>query len=150
MRLNLIKLAVVVVCLFVASPVLAQPLSTGVRIGASVDPEQFYFGGHLETAPLVDRLTFRPNVEIGVGNDATVIALNFEFAYTFESQRPWNVYAFAGPALNIIDVHDDSDARGGFTLGVGIQHRQGLFGEIKIGTIDSPDFKIGVGYRFRR
>ena len=56
---------------------------------------------------------------------------------------------FGGPALNIINAHDDTDAGGGFNFGLGIEHRQGLFGEIKVGVIDSPDFKIGIGYRFR-
>jgi hypothetical protein len=140
---------VVVAVLLAATPAAAQRLSTGVRAGASVDPDQFYFGGHVETRPFFDRLHFRPNVEIGVGNDATVIAFNFEFAYKFGGNRTWNVYVLAGPALNIVDVDEDTDAGGGFNLGLGVEHRSGLFGEIKIGTIDSPDFKIGVGYRFR-
>ena len=42
--------------------------SAGVRAGVSVNPDQFYFGGHVQTAPLIDRLHFRPNVEIGVGD----------------------------------------------------------------------------------
>jgi hypothetical protein len=33
---------------------------------------------------------------------------------------------------------------------VGIQHRDGLFFEVKAGALDSPDFKVGVGYVFRR
>ena len=44
-----------------AAPARAQ--SVGVRAGASVDPDQFYFGGHLETPPLVDRVYLRPNLE---------------------------------------------------------------------------------------
>ena len=149
MKPTLATLVLLFLGLFVASPVAAQPLSVGVRAGASVDPDQFYFGGHIETGPIVDRIHFRPNVEIGLGNDATVIALNFELAYKFRTSRPWQVYAFGGPALNIVDVNDDPNANGGFTLGIGVEHRQGLFGEIKLGMIDSPDFKIGIGYRFR-
>jgi hypothetical protein len=149
MRSKLATLVVFGLCLFVAQPAVAQSLSTGIRAGASVDPDQFYFGGHVETGPIVDRIHFRPNVEIGVGNHATVIAINFELAYHFQSSRPWHVYAFGGPALNIVDVNDDTGAHGGFNLGLGVEHRQGLFGEIKVGMIDSPDFKIGIGYRFR-
>ena len=149
MRLKLVTLVLLPLGLFIASPVVAQPLSVGVRAGASVDPDQFYFGGHVETAPIVDRIHFRPNVEIGVGNHATVIALDFDLAYKFPSSRPWQIYAFGGPALNIVDVNDDTSANGGFNLGIGVEHREGLFGEIKVGLIDSPDFKIGIGYRFR-
>ena len=146
---TLLSLVVVALLGCVAAPANAQPLSAGVRVGASVDPDQFYFGGHVETAPLFDRVHFRPNVEIGIGNGATVVALNFELAYKFPSSRPWNVYAFGGPALNIVNISDNTESAGGFTFGVGIEHRQGLFGEIKVGAIDSPDFKIGIGYRFR-
>ena len=33
--------------------------SKGVRMGVSNSPGQIYFGGHLETAPLMDNLSFR-------------------------------------------------------------------------------------------
>jgi hypothetical protein len=123
----------------------------GVRIGASADPDQFFFGGHYESRPLFDRVRFRPNIEVGVGDHVTLAALNFEFAYHFANGRkPWNVYAGAGPALILADTErrDQDHAGGGFNFLLGIQHRQGLFGEIKIGAIDSPDFKFTVGYTF--
>src|SRR5438105_4845593 len=79
----------------------ASAQTVGVRVGASASPDQFYFGAHLETTPLVDRLRFRPNVELGLGNDLTLTALNFEFAYHFpDSRAGWHLYAGAGPALN--------------------------------------------------
>ena len=133
---------------FAVTPVAAQT-SAGIRAGLSVNPDQFYFGGHVETPPLVDQLRFKPNVEIGVGNDVTVVALNIEFAYVFPSQRPWNVYAGGGPALVIVDTSEDTDSGGGFNLMVGAEHRSGLFMEVKVGVVDSPDLKIGVGYSFR-
>ena len=130
-----------------STPATAQ--TVGARLGVSVDPDQFYFGGHLETAPLIDRLRFRPNVEVGIGDDVTLIAFNFEFAYAFPSRRPWNLYLGAGPALNIYDDDDDTSADGGFNILIGAAHRQGLFVEFKIGTMSSPDLKFGVGYTFR-
>lgn len=130
-----------------AAPAAAQ-VSTGIRAGASVDPDQFYFGGHVETRELVENTTFRPNVEIGIGNEVTTIALNFELAYKFPTNRPWRPYVVGGPALNIYDTDLDTDSRGGFNIGIGVQHSGGLFGEVKFGTIDSPDFKFGIGFRF--
>ena len=67
-----------------ATPALAQ--DGGIRGGISVDPDQFYFGGHLETSPLIDRLYFRPNVEVGFGDDLTLIAANMEFVYKFTTR----------------------------------------------------------------
>jgi hypothetical protein len=139
------------VVLFSATPALAQ--DAGIRGGISLDPDQFYFGGHLETSPLVDRLYFRPNVEVGFGDDLTLIAANMEFVYKFTQSRPWNLYAGGGPALNIFmaDGPGDNDAETepGFNALIGLESSRGLFFEFKLGAVDSPDFKFGVGYTWR-
>jgi hypothetical protein len=133
--------------LLLAAPAAAQ-VTTGVRAGASVDPDQFFFGGHVETQELVENVHFRPNVEIGIGNDVTTLALNFELAYKFPTSRQWRPYVVGGPALNIYDTEVSTDSFGGFNIGFGAEHRRGLFGEVKFGMIDSPDFKFGFGFRF--
>jgi hypothetical protein len=137
--------------IFSAAPVFAQ--DGGIRGGISVDPDQFYFGGHLETSPLVDRLYFRPNVEVGLGDDLTLISANMEFVYKFTQRRPWNLYAGGGPALNVYMFNgagnDDSDTDAGFNILVGVEQPRGLFFEFKIGAVDSPNFKFGVGWTFR-
>jgi hypothetical protein len=131
-----------------ATPAAAQ--DAGVRGGISVDPDQFYFGGHIETSPLVDRLHFRPNVELGIGEDLMLIAANMEFIYKFPTRGGWGIYAGGGPALNIIMVDDaDSDTGAGFNVLVGAESTRGLFFEFKVGAIDAPDFKFGVGWTFR-
>lgn len=133
--------------LLVAAPAAAQ--TAGVQAGVSLDPNQFYFGGHVETAPLVDRLRFRPSAEIGLGDQVTLVGLNLEFAYVFPSRQAWSLYTGAGPALNIIDTDRDTEAQGGFNILIGAAHRDGLFVEFKVGALDSPNVKFGVGYVFR-
>ena len=141
--------------LVVLSSVPAAAQDAGLRGGISGDPTQFYFGGHIETSPLVDRLHFRPNVEAGIGDDLTLLAANMEFVYKFSTRRAWNVYAGGGPALNIYmfdnDGQGDNDANteAGLNILVGVEQSSGLFFEFKIGAIDSPDFKFGVGYTWR-
>jgi hypothetical protein len=134
-----------VVCF--STPAAAQ--DAGIRGGISVDPDQFYVGGHLETAPLIDRLYFRPNLEVGFGDDLTLIGANMEFVYKFTTRRPMNLYAGAGPALNIFMNDDDSDTEAGFNFLVGMETPKGLFFEFKVGAMDSPDLKFGVGYTWR-
>ena len=113
-------------------------------------PDQFYFGGHFETSPLVDRLYFRPNLEVGIGDDLVLIAANMEFVYKFTRSRSLNLYAGAGPALNIVMPDGgDTSTDAGFNILVGAETPKGLFFEFKIGAIDSPDFKFGVGYTWR-
>jgi hypothetical protein len=135
------------VVLFSSTPALAQ--DAGIRGGISIDPDQFYFGGHLEAGPLY----FRPNVEVGFGDDLTLIGANMEFVYKFSTGRSLNLYAGGGPALNVImidgDGDDDSDTEAGFNILVGAETSKGLFFEFKMGVIDSPDFKFGVGYTWR-
>jgi hypothetical protein len=127
----------------------------GVRAGAGVDPDQFHFGGHLVSEPLLANLTFRPNLEIGVGSDLTGVAANFEFAYGIPlPKRDLSLYIGAGPALNVYRFggsdgrESDTDAGGGFNVLVGLEQNKGLMAEIKVGMIDSPEFKFTVGYTF--
>ncbi len=147
---SITRLSFLLVALFVlTAPAAAQ--DGGLRGGLSVDPDQFYFGGHLETSPLVDRLYFRPNVEVGFGDDLTLIAANMEFVYKFPNRRGWGFYAGGGPALNVymVDGADDSDTDAGLNLLLGVENARGLFFEFKMGVVDSPDFKFGVGWTFR-
>ena len=129
----------------------AQAQDAGIRGGVSLDPDQFYFGGHIETSPLVDRLTFRPNVEIGFGEDIMLIAATMEFAYKFPRRGGWGFYAGGGPALNVytFDDVDDSQTEAGVNFMIGVESSRGLFFEFKAGVLDSPDFKFGVGYTWR-
>jgi hypothetical protein len=138
-----------------AVPAYAQP-RPGVRAGVSGSPGQFVFGGHVETAPLIEHVTFRPNIEIGVGDNVTLIAINFEFAYWIPIQKqPWSVYLGGGPAAVIQSFrgeragHGDSGVGGGFNVLVGLQHKEGLFTEVKVGAMDSPSVKFTVGYVFK-
>jgi hypothetical protein len=144
-------LSVVSVC-FVSSVLPAAAQSrVGLRAGVSVDPDQAFFGVHFETRPLIDNLTFRPNVELGVGDDITLIALNFEFAYWIPLERTaWRLYLGGGPAVNIYSFDDDGEVEGGFNVLLGLQHRRGLFTELKVGAMDSPDLKFTIGYVFNR
>lgn len=151
-----IRVLVVAAVLAGAIPAAAgAQVRAGARAGVSADPDQFYVGGHFETAPLVEHLSFRPNVEVGLGDNVTALAFNIEFVYEFPlKNQPWRIYVGGGPAANVYWPDDerggDSEVGGGLNILVGFEHRGGLFAEIKLGAIDSPDFKFGVGYNFKR
>jgi hypothetical protein len=147
-----------VLAVFASAPAFAQS-RPGIRVGVSGDPDQFVFGGHVSTGPLINSLTFRPNVEVGVGDARTVLALNFEFAYWIPVEdKAWQVYLGAGPAANITwrdrdgpgrGDGDDGDLAGGLNFMVGLEHDGGLFTEFKVGAIGSPNIKFSVGWVFR-
>lgn len=142
---NWAALFVVIFVALWASPAEAQ--SFGVRAGASAEPDQFYFGVHADTPPIVERLSFRPNVELGVGDDTTLLAVNLELVYRIRLERSseWRALVGAGPAANFYD-----ELGGGLNVLLGIEHRHGFFGEVKVGLIDSPTLKFGVGFTFGR
>ncbi len=145
-----VKVLLTVLLAVLATSAQAWAQGPGVRGGLSIDPDQFYFGGHYETPALVDRLHFRPNLEVGIGDDVVTTAINFEFVYKFPSRSPWRLYAGGGPAVNFYSFdNDNSETEGGFNFLIGAEQRNGLFFELKVGVIDSPDLKFGVGYTFR-
>ena len=153
LRYLLLSLTVVLILVFSPRSAHAQE-GVGIRGGVSAEPAQFYFGGHAAFGPVVEKLWFRPNLEVGVGNHLTLLAFNAEFAYSVPlEENPWHVYLGGGPAANIFTSggvpNRASDIRPGFNFLAGIAQRTGLFSEIKIGVIDSPSFKFGIGYTFR-
>jgi hypothetical protein len=145
------RLVPLLVCLVAgagARPAAAQDI--GVRVGVSANPDQFYFGGHANIGPVVEELWFRPNIEIGVGDDVTLAAFNFEFVYRMPLKRnPWRLYVGGGPALNLSRRPNKTSPGGGFNIVLGLEHARGLFTEVKVGALDSPGFKFGIGYTFR-
>jgi hypothetical protein len=135
--------------LYVALAQSAAAQGFGVRGGISIDPDQLFVGGHYETGAIVDHVHFKPNIEIGFGDDITLIALNFEGVYKFPDQGNWAAYAGGGPALNIASFEGDSDSGAGANFFVGIETDRGLAFEVKFGVADSPTVKFTVGYTFR-
>jgi hypothetical protein len=133
----------------------AAAQGAGVRAGVSGSPDQFYVGLHFETEPLFEQVHFKPNLEVGVGNNQTLVAINLEFVGKFPiKSEPWTIYLGAGPALVIDrfsnDVVSNTNTGGGFNILLGVEHRRGFFSELKVGMVDSPSVKFAVGYIFGR
>ena len=98
-----------------ATPAEAQQIAPGVQGGVSIDPNQFYFGGHIETSELIDRAAIPAKRRCrhrrrhhGSGN--------FEFTYTFPGGRPWNLYVGGGPAINWYDSTTAADRKAASTF----------------------------------
>ena len=138
--------------LVIAGAASAAAQTAGVRAGVSGSPDQFYFGLHYETEPLIEEVRFKPNFEVGVGDNQTLVAINLEFVGKFPIQHePWSLYFGAGPALVVDKISGgDTDTGGGFNILLGIEHNKGLFTELKVGFVKSPSVKFGIGYIFGR
>ena len=120
----------------------------GARVGASIDPDQFYLGLDGDLGELINRLTFRVGADLGLGDPDTLLAVNVDFVFHPAGRvGRWRPYVGVGPGLNLF-LDDDNDVKGGLNFLGGLQHRDRFFVEIRVGVIDSPDLKIGAGLRF--
>ncbi len=140
---------VIVFCLVLV--LLASSVSAadfGLRGGLTLSPDQVHIGGHMDMGQVLPPMRLVPNVEIGFGNDVTMICFNGDLIYDF-ADSPFGIGGELG--LNYADV---SGAGSNTDLGLSIlgDYRMGLSNshtlllEAKIGVLDSPDFKITVGY----
>lgn len=129
----------------------------GPRFGMTVDPDQVHFGAHVDLGNFSDHVRFQPNFELGIGDDMTIGALNFEAAYRFVSRwEAWSPYMGGGLGMNFIDrsdaFRDRSDTEVGVNVLGGLEKgmRDGgrFFMEMKFGLEDSPDVKVTSGMTF--
>lgn len=131
----------------------------GPRVGLSVSPDQLHFGAHLDYGHFARRVRFQPNIEVGVGDDLTLVTVNAEAAYRFrETWDVWTPYAGGGIGVNFASFGDDGlgdDTSTDLGLNVlggiekGLSNGDRFFIEAKAGLVDeSPDLKFTVGWTF--
>jgi hypothetical protein len=123
----------------------------GFRGGATIDPDQVHFGFHVQ-AEVVPHLRFQPNIEVGVGDNLTLIALNPELNYVFTTRSPVRPYIGGGPGINIFDdrrIFGGTDTRVGvnfvFGIEVPLRSAHSFMAELKVGVGDSPELKMTFG-----
>lgn len=127
----------------------------GPRLGVSINPDQFHFGAHLDFGNFAQHVRFQPNIEVGLGDDLTLVTVNAEAAYRFSSRwDAWTPYAGGGLGVNIrsYDNGNDSETEIGVNLlgGIekGISNGDRFFLEAKFSLNDVPDAKITAGWTF--
>ncbi len=127
----------------------------GIRAGYTSwgSINQFHFGIHTDWGELAPNLALVPGVEIGLGDGFTVATFNGDLLYrsTELVSRPWEMYGGGSLSFNIVDGR-----QGGTSTDLGLSGLLGLtraltnghtaLVEIRLGFIDSPDFKLTCGY----
>jgi len=138
-------------------PARAQYSGWGPRLGVSINPDQIRFGGHMDFRA-GSQVRLQPNIEVGVGDNMTLLSMNFDAAYRFRQQWDvWTPYLGGGVGLNVVSddnhgVLDQSSSEAGLNMIGGIE--KGLssgsrfFVESKLGLIDAPDVMFTVGWTF--
>jgi len=119
----------------------------GFRAGVSGDPSQAFVGGHIDLKEVRKNIWFRPSAELGIGDTRALVALDGDFVYFRNGKlRDWNPYVGGGPAAIVQAGRGKPEFGPGFDFIVGIQERKGLLIEVKIGAMDSPRFRAGIGW----
>lgn len=144
--------------LLMATAASAQVKEIGPRLGVSVDPDQFAFGGQLQVGPFEPNFMFSPNIELGVGDNITTLQFNFDVDYHFDTGPRWNPYAGGGLAIAVFDFDEgnfpnrssDTEVGVNFIGGVRFKNQSGsnFFTELRVGVGDIPELKAMVGWNF--
>jgi opacity protein-like surface antigen len=128
----------------------------GGRAGLSSDPDQGYGGVHVNLGEFARNVRFRPSMELGFGDDQTLLQMLAEVHYVFSNIRIWQPYVGGGLGLTYVNYDndhnrkDDSDTDLSFNpiggIETAINKSMKFFFEIKLGlTSNDPDIKFGVG-----
>jgi len=141
----------------------ASPTVTafGPRVGASIDPDQLVVGGQLSLQEFAPGWSFDPNLELGFGDNLTVIALNLDAYYHLRlSGSDWRPYVGGGLGVNFMSwdapfgLRDQSDTEIGLNAVAGFAIPAGSgdhwFTELRLGVGDIPTLKIMGGFNFGR
>lgn len=130
----------------------------GPRMGLTVDPDQLHFGAHADFGYIAERLRFQPNFELGVGDNMTLAATNFEVNYRF--RKDWDVWTpYLGGGIGVLFIDresgrfgDESQSEVGVSILGGIEKaisaRDRFFLESKLKFVDMPDLKLTMGWTF--
>lgn len=160
-RRKAVLLAVLLAIL--ASPIVARSETLlgykgwGVRGGYQIDPDQPFFGAHMDLGQFVENLHFIPNVTIGFGDDMTLLSISPDLSYWFPVEDIGSLYVGGLLALQWfkydVDIPgvDDSDTEMGIHAIAGLVLKDNpIFFEANLGLDDTPDVKLGVGYTFAK
>jgi hypothetical protein len=135
----------------------------GPRVGVGSDPDQAIAGVQFDVGQFAPRVHFVPNIELGFGDDHTIVAVTAPVLYRWDKGKA-SVQPFAGGGLTVgwID-HDHPDRRsddagsdvevalegiGGVTWN--LRDRTDFSVEMNLVFGDLWDLKFLAGWIFRR
>jgi len=158
-------LLLVAVALVLAAPATAEDSTSsssegtspwGLRVGLATDPDQVVAGVHFLETRIANNLYLEPNVEIGFGDDHTILAATAPFHYRFQVDAKVQPYAGGGVTIGFDRIDrpggDDTNfeiaARA--TGGIIWKLRGGteMFAELNLIFDELHDAQVMVGWRF--
>jgi len=133
-----------------ASSALALDIPMGPRVGYTNwnSLNQIHLGAHARLGELFPNVEMTPSVELGFGGDLTVLTINGDLVYKFTelAQDPWGFYGGGSLSLNYLDSDLDLGLSALLGTTYNLSNGNTVLGEIRLGILDSPDFKLTFGY----
>jgi len=134
----------------------ARASDLGLRLGYYFDADAVSVGMEMLTPinGMEGEWYFNPNLDIAMGDNRDLAALNFDFHYDFQTESNVAVWAGAGPALLIIDqdrFSNDTDVDPALDLLMGFGAKTGTYRPFVQGKgilSDNSEAAITVGVRF--
>lgn len=81
----------------------------GLRGGLSDNPDQVVLGVQTDFGEFIPRLAFRPHLDLGLGDDTTVIALGVPVLYRLPIEGSFTLYGGGGLAVGLIDEDEEDN-----------------------------------------
>ena len=133
---------------FLASPLLADT-RFGVRTGVYTEESAGFLGGEVVTS-LAPSWYFNPNLEVALNGDRDVVTVNGDVHYDFFHDRPYWVWAGAGPAYIHREVNDSNDFGVNLLGGIGWKTRSKVspYVQGKVTVSNDDEAVLAVGMRF--
>lgn len=129
----------------------------GVRLGVADDPDQFVAGFQQDLGEFVENLRFQPSLELGLGDDHTIVALTIPVHYRFETSA--SVTPYVGGGLQVAWIEHEKRRRDDTEVDIapvflgGVEWPLGkasdIFLELHLGPSDAHARKLMVGWMFR-
>jgi hypothetical protein len=124
----------------------------GVRTGVYTDAQSGFLGAEALTS-VAPAWYFNPNMEYAFAGDRDVLTLNGDFQYDILRERPYDVWAGAGPAF-VRRERDTGDHRNALGVnligGIGwkISARFVPYAQAKVTVSDQTEAVLSFGVRF--
>jgi hypothetical protein len=156
MRSQRFALSVALVLLF-SGAASAEFRGIGPRFGVGDDPDQAIIGMHVDAGRFATNVRFQPDLELGIGDDVTLINFTFPAHYLFPVSGSVRPFAGGGLAVGIEDQDDrrgdDTDLEIGMVIAGGAQWEMSdanlFLLELDIIAGDLHDFELVGGFTFR-
>jgi opacity protein-like surface antigen len=128
----------------------------GVRFGLSDDPNQLVVGAQYDFGEITNGVHFEPNIELGFGDDHTILSATAACHYHFMDIERVRPYAGAGVALAFVDIDHASSNDSEFEIAVKaiggvmwpLKQKRDFFVELNLNFGDIQETQLMAGWRF--